>query len=131
MKACIGSITQRSTSGSNVVNITMVAVSHAKNAIANGISSTMSSMDKSDITSVLSALASNKDINVKKGSPLLLIIIMIVVAVVVIIIVAVTAKLLFGFFKHRHDMATLNAPSSSDQVPIEDMGAAVEGAEVP
>ena len=67
-------------------SINQVNSMQSNTAITNGITSTLTSMDKSDITSVLSAMASNADItpnnNIMAGVIAVLIVIVLTVGIV-------------------------------------------------
>ena len=89
---CLGTINQV---GCKVLtSINQLNSMQSNTAITNGITSTLTSMDKSDITSVLSAMASNADItpnnNILAG--VIAVLIVIVVMVGIVSIAKITAK---------------------------------------
>ena len=85
VNACIRSIKQ--VGFTNNIQIKMFTVSYVTSGVSVGVSTTITSLDKQDITSTLSALSSNSD--VKKSGATMATAVLILIIIVVVIVLAV------------------------------------------
>ena len=119
VSACINSITQIGIT--NTIEIRSLVTSYVTSGVSVGIATTISSMNKQDITTTLDALTKDSDIKGSGTSAAIAVLVLIIIVVALIIFGPIVAKIIKG-------ATSKNVPTVVGRVPVAEVVGAVKSA---